>query len=694
MSHFDFAKALLSPDRIALVGVSSNPRKNTARPVLFMRKHGYDGQVHIVNPGSENVLGQKAYASLSDVPDEVDHVFIMVPGDRVEELLEPSAALGAKVVTVYSDGFGEAGEEGRLRQERLVASARALGLRLLGPNSIGLADIRRGGILSVNAAFAADNLTPGHISLVSQSGSMMGSLLSRAAARGFGFAKSISVGNESDITVGEVVHALVDDDMTKVILLFLETIRDGATLSAALKRANEAGKPVIAYKLGRSEQGSQLSQSHTGAIAGDDAAVDAFFRAHGVLRARQLEALFESVPLARNYLRMEPRRDGPPRMAVITTTGGGAATVVDNLGLRGLTAAPPPKDFIAFMAGRGLALKPSPVIDLTLAATSEQYRDLLEQLLRAPWCDGVLSVIGSSAQFHPELAVQPLIEADKSMNKPLAAFLAPDAPESLERLREHDIAVFRTPEACADGLAMLFDRGAPVVPAAKLELQPQWPAGLPTSGALNEHEAGQVLDILQIKRARSIKLEPGEHEHGLPYPVVLKICSRDILHKTEVGGVRVGLKDASALTAASQEMLAQVSGRAPTAVVEGILVQAMESSLLELILGYRLDPMVGPTVMLGAGGVAAELLKDFSLRLAPVDLKTAHEMIEEVRMTRLVRGYRNLPTTDIDELARCIERFSRLALLNGASVSEAEVNPLFVQRDGVVAVDALVRLTD
>jgi len=688
-----FAKALLSPDRIALVGASSNARKNTARPVLFMRKHGYDGQIHIVNPGHAEVLGMPAYATLADVPGPVDHVFIMVPGDQVAALLEPCAALGARVVTVYSDGFGELGEAGLRRQEALVARARELGLRLLGPNSIGLADIRRGCVLSVNAAFAADNLVSGHASFVSQSGSMMGSLLSRAAARGFGFAKSVSVGNESDISVGEVVDALVDDPDTHTILLFLETIRAGGVLAAALDRARAAGKPVIAYKLGRSEQGSQLSQSHTGAIAGDDAAIDAFFRAHGVCRAQQLEALFESIPLVHTYLRAPRPRGRAPRLAVITTTGGGAATVVDNLGLRGLTAVAPPDDFIAFMAGRGLSLRSAPVIDLTLAATSTQYRDLLEQLLRAPWCDGVLSVIGSSAQFHPELAVQPLIEADKPADKPLAAFLAPDAPESLERLRRHEIAAFRTPEACADGLAMLFSLAADDAGAGPRPVDPPaWPPGVPLRGALNEHEAGRVLDALGVARARSVLLEPDADAHGLPYPVVLKVCSRDILHKTEVGGVRVGIAGDDAFRRERDALLGDVARGAPEATLDGVLVQGMESRLLELIVGYRRDPLVGPTVMLGAGGVAAELLKDFSLRMAPVDLETAREMIGEVRMTRLVRGYRNLPAADIDVLADAIVRFSRLAWLE--RVEEAEINPLFVQEARVVAVDALITLRD
>jgi acyl-CoA synthetase (NDP forming) len=683
---------LLAPRAIALVGASGDARKNTARPLRFMRKHGYAGRIYPINAGRSEILGERAYPTLADLPEPVDHVFVMIPGEQIAPVLEQCPRAGARVVTIYSDGFAEAGPEGMARQQELVARARELGVRLLGPNSIGSANLHTGGIISVNAAFEADDLVAGDISMVSQSGSMMGSLLSRAAARGFGFASSVSVGNESDITVGEVVDALVDDPHTRVILLFLETLRQAPVLAAALRRARAAGKPVVAYKLGRSEQGDALSQSHTGAIAGNDAAVDAFFRAHGVLRVQQLETLFEIVPLAARYRDVRPP-DGAPRVAVITTTGGGAATVVDNLGTRGLVAAAPPSSFVEHMAGRGLRIRETPVIDLTLAATSAQYKDLLEQLLLSDWCDAVLSVIGSSAQFHPDLAVNPLVQAHKPESKPVAAFLAPEAPASLALLRQNGIAAFRTPEACADALAVLFQRS----PAAAPEHAPlAWPADVPAAGALTEYEAGRVFAALGVPVAASA-LVPADNPAGdipdsISYPVVAKVSSRDVPHKTEAGAVRVGIADDEALRTAVADMMANVRAHAPGAVVDGILVQAMESRLLELILGYRLDPLVGPTVILGAGGIAAELNPDFSIRLAPVGEMEAMAMIEEVRATRLIRGFRGLPRGDCAALARAIAAFSRLASAQSVKVAEAEINPLFVRADGVVAVDGLLRL--
>jgi acyl-CoA synthetase (NDP forming) len=683
-----FSEALFNPKRVALIGVSSNPKKNTARPLRFSRQHGCDVTLYPINHAQSEVLGEPAWRSVADCPEPVDHAFVMVIGDLVMQQLQACAQAGVKVVTIYSDGFGESGPDGQAKQDALVARARELGMRVIGPNSIGLANLGTGLFMSVNAVFEAKELAPGDVSLVSQSGSMMGSLLSRAAARGFGFAKTISVGNESDVSVGEIVDVLVDDEQTRVILLFLETIRDAPCLAGALQRARLAGKPVIAYKLGRSEQGDALAQSHTGALAGNDKAIDAFLKAQGVLRVQQLETLYEIIPLVAGYRRPEKPNAEPVRVAVITTTGGGAATVVDNLGLASVVAVPPPENFISHMQARGLSLRPVPVMDLTLAGTSEQYQDLLEQLLVADWCDAVLSVVGSSAQFHPELAVKPITQAKKSADKPLVVFLAPDAMPSLRVLQQAGIAAFRTPESCAQALSLFFS--TPGQPPLEPQVLP-WPELLPTRGTLTEYQSGQVFEQLGIELAPQMQVQ-APSEVTLDFPLVVKISSPDIAHKTEVGGVKVGISDREELALVMQDMREQVKVKLPDARLDGFLVQSMQSRLIELILGYRHDPLVGPTVVLGAGGVTAELMPDVSLRLAPVTLDQAWQMIEEVRLTQLVRGYRNLPKGDCDALAQTIVAFSQLAGMQGVAISEAEINPLFVQPEAVVAVDGLIVL--
>jgi len=689
ISASEFAQALFSPHAVALIGASGNLQKNTARPLRFMRKHGFKGKIYPINRTQTEIMGEPAYPDLSSLPGPIDHAFVMVASDLVLPLIEDCARAGAKVITIYSDGFGEVGPEGMLAQQALIARANELGVRIIGPNSIGLADLRSGMILSVNAAFEAETLISGELSLVSQSGSMMGSLLARAAARGFGFAKSVSVGNESDVTVGEVVNALVDDADTKVILLFLETIRDAPTLAHALERARTHNKPVIAYKIGRSEQGDSLAQSHTGALAGNDVAVDAFLRAHGVMRVRNLETLFELAPLAQRYLGKTAAHPQPARVAVITTTGGGAATVVDNLGLLGMVAVAPPPAFVAHMAQRGMNIRATTIIDLTLAATSAQYKDLLEQLLQTDWCDAVLSVVGSSAQFHPELAVKPLVEANKPDTKPVAVFLAPEAMASLSLLQKAGIPAFRTPESCADALSVFFQKRGSAPPELPAVV---WPAHLPTQGLLTEYEAGQVFKTLGVHTAQAQLVSRENPAHVVPYPVVVKVSSRDIPHKTEAGGVKVGLRNATECAEAIKEIAHNAQAYAPEARLDGFLVQAMEPRLLELILGYRHDPLVGPTIILGAGGITAELSPDFAIRLAPVTLEQAHAMIDEVRVTKLIKGFRGLPKGDCEALAQAVVAFSTLAAVSNVNVLEAEINPLFVQENKVLAVDGLVRL--
>src|SRR5690606_28029447 len=290
-----------------------------------------------------------------------------------------------------------------------------------------------------------ERLIPGRVGLVSQSGSVMGALLSRGQARGFGFSKLVSVGNECDLSVGEIADILVDDADTDVILLFLETIRKPELLARAAARAYAAGKPVVAYKLGRSEVARELAASHTGAMTGSDDSANAFFRRNGIVRVDTLEAMIEAPQLLRGARPPQGRR-----IAVLTTTGGGAAMVVDNRGRLGLDVVPPTDRIIANLAARNIHIRKAALTDLTMAGTRKEiYSAVLDELLASAHCDAVLAVVGSSAQFHPHLAVEPIVAAMPAP-KPLAAFLVPDAVRSLDLLREAGVAGFRTPESCAD----------------------------------------------------------------------------------------------------------------------------------------------------------------------------------------------------------------------------------------------------
>ncbi|MEX2240730.1 MAG: acetate--CoA ligase family protein [Burkholderiales bacterium] len=667
-------RALFAPRGIALYGASGDAAKNTARPQRYLRKHGYAGTIAPINRTRREVLGETAYPNLAAAPGEIDQAFIMVPPEDVPEACDECFARRVPVVTIFTDGFGETGESGRKVEGQLVAKARAAGVRLLGPNSIGLVSTSPATALTVNASLELERLSVGPLAVVSQSGSLIGALLSRGAARGIGFSRLVSVGNEADLAVGELVDLLVDDAQTKAVLLFLETLRDPERLARAARRAFEAGKPVIAYKLGRSSAGEALARTHTGAIAGDDRAADAFLAACGILRVRTFEALIEAAFLAGGQ---RPPRG--KRVAMMTTTGGGAAVIADPLGMNGVELVAPPPQLAAQIRALGVRVVDSPLIDLTLAGTrASVYGPVLEALLASDHCDAVVAAVGSSAQFHPGLAIEPILAARRAHPaKALAVFVAPEAPASLALLAQAGIAAFRTPEACADALTAFFAWRAP-------RERPR----------VDSAPAAPSIAALGIPQAPAQRLRTPEDAITVPFPVAIKIDSPDIEHKTEVGGVELGLRDPHDAAAAAKRILERVRAARPQARIDGLVASSMQAGLGEAILGYRVDAQAGPLVLVGAGGTLAELYRDFALRLAPVTLEEAREMVAEVRAFAPLRGHRNAPRGDLEALARAVAAFSRLAAR--PDVAEAEINPLIVKAEGagVIGVDSLLVLRE
>jgi acyl-CoA synthetase (NDP forming) len=666
--------ALFAPRGIALYGASGDAAKNTARPLRYLRKHGYAGRIAPINRTRREVLGETAYPNLAAAPGDIDQAFIMVPPEDVPAACDECFARRVPVVTIFTDGFSETGEAGRKVEGQLVAKARAAGVRLLGPNSIGLVSTSPATALTVNASLELERLPVGPLAVVSQSGSLIGALLSRGAARGIGFSRLVSVGNEADLAVGELVDMLVDDAQTKAVLLFLETLRDPKRLALAARRAFEAGKPVIAYKLGRSSAGEALARTHTGAIAGDDRAADAFLAACGILRVRTFEALVEAAFLAGGQ---RPPRG--KRVAMVTTTGGGAAVIADPLGTNGVELVAPPPQLAAQCRALGVRVVDSPLIDLTLAGTrASVYGPVLEALLASDHCDAVVAAVGSSAQFHPGLAIEPILAARRAHPaKALAVFVAPEAPASLALLAQAGIAAFRTPEACADALTAFFAWRAPRE-RPRIDTAPAAPS----------------IAALGIPQAPAQRLRTPEEAVTVPFPVAIKIDSPDIEHKTEVGGVELGLRDPHDAAAAAKRILERVRAARPRARIDGLVASSMQAGLGEAILGYRVDAQAGPLVLVGAGGTLAELYRDFALRLAPVTLEEAREMVAEVRGFAPLRGYRNAPRGDLEALARALAAFSRLAAR--PEVAAAEINPLIVKAEGagVIGVDSLLVLRD
>jgi acetate---CoA ligase (ADP-forming) len=681
-------KALLQPRSVALVGASPDLTKNNSRPQRFLKRFGYAGRVLPINPGREEVLGEKAYPDLKSAPGPIDHAFIMVPAAAVPGVIDQCCELRIPVATLFSAGFAELGEDGVRRQREMVERARAAGVRLLGPNCMGLINVHDRIPLTVNAVIEREELTPGPLSLVSQSGSMTGSILSRAQARGLGFSKLISVGNESDLGVGELAEMLVDDPDTGAILLFLETFRDADRLAHAARRAYAAGKPVVAYKLGRSSVGRQVATSHTGAMTGPDEIANAFFREHGVIRVDTFEGLFETPQLVMGH---KPPRGR--RVSVVTGTGGAAAMVVDRLGVLGADVVGPAPDVIAKLAAQGIEVSDAPLTDIPMGRSEGgRYAAILTALLESDHCDAVVSVVGSSAQ-NPQVIVERVLGARGRETKPLAVFLAPRADDALLQLQRSGVPGFRTPESCADAVNAYLNWKAPgerPAPDARARAASEVAARL-RGPRLNEREAGELFTALGVRTAAHRVLTRGNEEIDLDGPFAVKLLSPDILHKTDAGMVRLDVAREN-VNAEARRMLESTRTRFPEARVEGVLVQRMERGLSEVIVGYRRDPEVGPTVLLGMGGTTAELRRSIAVRIAPVTVATAHAMIGEIRELGVLRGYRNLPRGDCEALAQAIVALSLLAELDPRCVAEAEVNPLIVKEEGqgVVAVDGLV----
>lgn len=685
------ARALLAPRSIAIVGASDDPAKTSARPLQYLLRAGYEGKIYPINARRDTVLGQRAWPSLSALPEVPDHAFILAPTKDVIAAVTECAAFGVSVATILATGFAEGGAEGQKLVEQLKEIRRTSGLRILGPSSIGVVDFHNKVLLTANAAFAEPDLLTGGTFVASHSGSLLGALLSRGKARSVGFAGMVSVGNEIDLSLGEICMATLDDPNVTGYLLFLESLRHAQDLRAFAFEAAKRNKPVVGYKLGRSAQAAELALSHTGALAGEDDIAEAFLADCSIARVQNFESLLETLPLLRR-IQIQPVSGRAPRVGVVTTTGGGAAMVVDGLALRGVDVIKASDETFAQLTKAGIGAHHERVIDLTLAGTRPDVMKVtLDIMLSAPEFDLVVAVVGSSARFQPDLAVKPVIESANA-EKPLAAFIVPDAPEALAKLAQAGVPSFRTPECCADAIAAAFRRRASRAPQIA-------PKQFRKAGAsqLNEWDAYALFEKMGVPHAPAalVAVEAENIELPFDYPVAVKVLSEAIAHKTDVGGVVLNIASEQDLKTAIGQIVRSIKDKRPDVEVKQVLVQPMISGLGEVLLGYKKDVDAGPIVLLAAGGVFTEIYRDRSIRLAPVNLQMAQEMISEVAITRAFEGYRGKKAGDLDALAHAVVALSQLALSDEYDVVDAEINPLIVRSkgEGVLALDALVKLS-
>jgi len=691
-------EAITNPRTVALIGASSNEGRLTARPQIFMNRHGFQGTIYRVNPNRKSVLGLPAFADVSDIPVPVDLAYIMQDTDAAIESFEACAAIGVRVVILLANGFSEVGAEGVERERRIRETADKHGVFLIGPNSTGVVATRSGLSCTTNAAFSVDSLPVGNLAVLSQSGSLIGTLLSRGAPRGIGFSSFVSVGNEAQQTIGSIGDLFVDDPDTSGFLLFLETIRDRSAFASFARKAYEQRKPVFAYVVGASDEGKALSASHTGAMTGSSKAMQAFLDDNGIYTVSILDALLDGPATAMKIGKRENHR--PSTVTVASTTGGGGAMVIDKLSNAGVSVAGCSDEARDILTSRNVPLGKGKLLDVTLAGTNyETMKDVVSTLIEDPSTGVLLVVIGSSAQFNPELAVRPIVDAvaESSPNaSPVLAFPLPEAVDSLRLLNVHGIPCFRTVESCAEAISTVLAHSPPrhlvhIERSDEVANRIQdCPAG--TQSELKSMVIFEAAGLAGPARVMAADFEQIPRELPFSYPVAAKLVSAEITHKSDVGAVALGILNRTELVERCRGILNHVETFLPKSKIEGFSIQEMCSGVCEVLLGLTRDPVVGPVVTLASGGVLAEIYKDICVRPAPVSNEAAAEMIESIVGLAPARGYRNLPKGDISALADAIAAFSTLAAYD--EIAEAEINPMLVRDEGngVVMLDALIRI--
>ena len=687
---------LIRPCSIAIIGASADPSKTSGRPVSYLRKHGFAGAIYPVNPKVAEIGGLTCYPDIASLPEVPDVGLVLLGAERAHIAVRELSERGTAAAIVLASGFTETGAEGAERQKQLMQAAGAM--RILGPNTIGLVNLTDNIVLSASGALAMEQFPAGSIGLVSQSGGILGALLSRAAARGIGLSKLVSTSNEADLELADFIDFFAGDDATKVIALYIEAIRNPSRFRDAVLKARRAGKPIVAFKIGRSEAGARAAVSHTGALAGSDRMYDALFRQLGVIRARTFEDLLD-IPAALSAGRKLSGR----RVAILTSTGGAGTIVSDSLGVAGFATPAPDAETAAqlrsLQSGSHANLDRNP-IDVTLAGLQPDLLRAAIRILLASACyDALVVIAGSSAVGSPALMADAIHDCLPLSDKPVIAYVSPYAPEVVSVLTRRGVPAYTSAESCAAALDGLLRAAMPE------QVQTSGPTGTAVdisdfpAGSLDEAQAKALfarfgIPIVAEKVAATAR-DAEQAAHDLGGRVVLKILSREIAHKSDVGGVAVNLTPETIggrLTAMADEVEAR-TGTPP----ERFLVQEMVSGGVEIILGMHRDPL-GTAILLGMGGIAAELFKDTTMRLLPpnggLDLSEARAMARDLVAWPLLDGFRGRPTCDVEALAATIVAFSQMVAQLGARLTEAEINPVFVlpAGQGVKAADGLVVL--
>jgi acetyltransferase len=698
-------ESMFNPTHVAVVGAGGERMQLGHIVLRNLVDAGFEGVVYPINRSREAVGGIQAYARIADTPAKTELAIVCTPAATVPEVVRECGEAGVVAVAVLSAGFREVGSEG-LALEHAVAEelGRHDGMRLLGPNCLGLIVPR----LGLNASFARAMPGDGQIALLSQSGALATSMIDWALAERVGFAHVISVGNMLDIDLGDVIDYLGTDRQTRSIILYVESVTNPRKFMSAA-RAAARNKPIIVYKAGRFAGSAKAAVSHTGAMAGEDAVYDAAFRRAGLVRVERIEDAFATAELL-----ARERRVRRGRLAIVTNAGGPGVMAADALLARGgELAEPTPETLAALDAALPPAWSHANPIDVLGDAPPQRFADAVKAALADTDVDGVLVILTPQATTDAARTADAVLEAQRERSKIgqpkpiLAAWMGGDSVrEGAERLTAGGVATYTYPEQAIGAFMDLVSY------ARNLETLHETPRTIPVSfaldrgrakalmgpvlaerhGVMSETLSKTLLDAYEIPVTKPLPALSSDDAvasaEQIGYPVVLKVRSPEITHKTDVGGVELNLASAAAVRAAYDRIVASVGKRRPDAEVQGVTVQrSAPDTGYELVLGARKDATFGAVILIGAGGVAAELLHDQALGLPPLNESLALAMLHSLRIWPLLAGYRGRPGVNLDLLLEVVMRFSYL-IADYPEISEIEINPLLAGMDGAVALDA------
>jgi acyl-CoA synthetase (NDP forming) len=689
-----------SPSSIAIIGASRDPVKIPGLLLAFLRKNGFPGRIFPVNPNYPDIDGLLCHPSIAAIGAPVDLAIVIIPARAVLGALEECARAGVRNAIIISSGFAEEGGDATAMQDEIAALAKRTGMRISGPNAEGFYNEAKrvaatfSPTVNVNPDAPRLVATQKRIGIVAQSGGIGFAFYNRARALGIALSYVVSTGNESDLGAGEFFDYMVQDDSTDVILLFLEGIRDTAKFLAAARRAAEVGKPVIVTKVGRSGAGGRAAASHTASMAGWSAAYDAVFARYGFIVSNDLD---EAVTIAA-LLTTAPWPKGD-RVGVITVSGGAGIWGADAVSAQGLHVPELSASMQATIRGMIPSYgSPRNPVDITAQAVhSGGLQKTIDLLDASDEIDAILVVISMSSETRMPFKVAELKPRMDAQHKPIA-FYSYTLPSHFARttLAEAGVVILSGLTHVAVALRRLVQRARFKLAADEPPAQLPDIAAHLASGALSEHDSKSLLRQAGLAVPREIlvtdKSALDDAAVGAGFPLVMKIQSRDILHKSEAGGVRLNIASLDHARAAYDELLQDVRRHRPDAAIQGVLVGPMAHKGVEIIVGTMWDATFGAMVMVGLGGITTELFRDVVYRPAPVGAAEAHAMLEELKAAPLLHGFRGAPKADVPALARLIAQVSQLAAGYARDIAEIELNPVMVHPagEGVTIVDALV----